>query len=194
MHPGYQPYLTNPPQSQQQQQQQQPQVKAEPVDNRFPVATYTLPALPGPQLNLPTRPATGTPVPPTNSSYLTPNGQHQNGTARPPTYLNQPSASVSSGNGQAQPRIPQVDGSSSGSSESSSPPPSQTYAPRAAHPSLPQPAQSNARPADSEEINSDLDDSDSDAEEEEQEGSLGETDIVFCTYDKVRDSTYFWSY
>ena len=40
--------------------------------------------------------------------------------------------------------------------------------------------------ADSEEINSDLDDSDTDGEEEDQEGALGETDIVFCTYDKVR--------
>jgi transcription initiation factor TFIIA large subunit len=39
--------------------------------------------------------------------------------------------------------------------------------------------------ADSEEINSDLDDSDSEAEEEDQEGSVGDTDIVFCTYDKV---------
>lgn len=30
-----------------------------------------------------------------------------------------------------------------------------------------------------------MDDSDSDAEEEDQEGVNGETDIVFCTYDKV---------
>lgn len=50
---------------------------------------------------------------------------------------------------------------------------------------MPQPSASPSRPVDSEEINSDLDDSDTDAEEEEQEGALGETDIVFCTYDKV---------
>lgn len=43
--------------------------------------------------------------------------------------------------------------------------------------------------AESEEINSDLDDSDTDAEEEDQDGALGETDIVFCTYDKVSFSS-----
>lgn len=88
-------------------------------------------------------------------------------------------------NGQSsQNRLPQVDGPSSSASDSSSPPAS--YAPpRTLHPSLPQPKQNQGTVADSEEINSDLDDSDSDAEEEDQEGSLGETDIVFCTYDKV---------
>jgi transcription initiation factor TFIIA large subunit len=38
---------------------------------------------------------------------------------------------------------------------------------------------------DSEAINSDLDDSDTEGEEEAEEGTAGETDIVFCTYDKV---------
>jgi len=38
---------------------------------------------------------------------------------------------------------------------------------------------------DSEAINSDLDDSDTEGEEEAEEGVAGETDIVFCTYDKV---------
>ena len=87
----------------------------------------------------------------------------------------------------SQTRIPQVDGPSSSASDSSSPPQSQTYAPppRSLHPSLPQPSQGQSGVADSEEINSDLDDSDSDGDEEDQEGALGETDIVFCTYDKV---------
>jgi hypothetical protein len=38
---------------------------------------------------------------------------------------------------------------------------------------------------DSEAINSDLDDSDTEGEEDAEEGTAGETDIVFCTYDKV---------
>jgi hypothetical protein len=38
---------------------------------------------------------------------------------------------------------------------------------------------------DAEAINSDLDDSDTEAEEDAEEGGQGETDIVFCTYDKV---------
>lgn len=38
---------------------------------------------------------------------------------------------------------------------------------------------------DSEAINSDLDDSDSDNEQDGNEGGSADTDIVFCTYDKV---------
>jgi len=38
---------------------------------------------------------------------------------------------------------------------------------------------------DSEAINSDLDDSDTEGEEDAEEGGAGESDIVFCTYDKV---------
>lgn len=90
-------------------------------------------------------------------------------------------------------RIPQVDGPSSSSSESPSPPPSQnSYAPRASHPSLPQPSQnsSTTKVDDSEAINSDLDDSDSDNEQEGIEGGTADTDIVFCTYDKVRVASF----
>jgi transcription initiation factor TFIIA large subunit len=53
---------------------------------------------------------------------------------------------------------------------------------------LPQPASNSASQAsreDSEAINSDLDDSDTEGEEDAEEGTVGETDIVFCTYDKV---------
>lgn len=105
----------------------------------------------------------------------------------PRAYPNQPQASALTPNGQPPSRIPQVDGPSSSSSVSPSPPPSQSYAPRTSHPSLPQPTSSKeTKPVvDSEEINSDLDDSDSEAEEDEQEGSVGDTDIVFCTYDKA---------
>jgi transcription initiation factor TFIIA large subunit len=56
------------------------------------------------------------------------------------------------------------------------------------HPSLPQPVAAAPRaktPVDSEAINSDLDDSDTEGEEETDEGGAGESDIVFCTYDKV---------
>jgi transcription initiation factor TFIIA large subunit len=79
-------------------------------------------------------------------------------------------------------RIPQLDGSSS-SGSSASPPPSQQYAPHSSHPSLPQPAATGTEP-DDEAINSDLDDPDSDGSEDIEEG-VGETDIMFCTYDKV---------
>ncbi|KAJ3484364.1 hypothetical protein NLJ89_g11986 [Agrocybe chaxingu] len=89
---------------------------------------------------------------------------------------------------QQQSRIPQVDGpsESSGDEDTPSPPPSGAFAPRSAHPSLPQPLQPK-QPAinDSEAINSDLDDSDSDVGSDDEEGGAGESDIVFCTYDKV---------
>lgn len=152
-------------------------VKAEPIENRFPLPsnmpTY-MPTLPGPTLPGPPRPAQ---IP----AGVT---HHYNGV--PPRQ--QPystSASPAPSSSQPRSRIPQVDGTSSSDSDSASPPPSQSYAPpRSLHPSLPQPAAGAAQNA-SEEINSDLDDSDSEAEEEDQEGALGETDIVFCTYDKV---------
>lgn len=183
------PYLSQPPPA--------THVKAEPVDNRFPMPTGNLqpymptlpgPTLPGPQLNnstAPRPPAQGSALP---VSYQATGTSLPNGVPRP-AYSVQPQGPSAGGNtqGQGQQRIPQVDGPSSSGSDSSSPPPSQSFAPRASHPSLPQPPQTSSRqaPLDSEEINSDLDDSDTDAEEEEQEGTLGETDIVFCTYDKV---------
>lgn len=173
MHSGYTQYAPPPP--------AQAQVKSEPVD-RFPLPsnmpTY-MPTLPGPTLPGAQRP-----------SSIPANTQHHYGTApqnmvRPP-YA-QPSTPVSNGQAVSQTRIPQVDGPSSSASESSSPPPSQSYAPpRALHPSLPLPVQNQSGVTESEEINSDLDDSDTDGEEEDQEGGIGETDIVFCTYDKVR--------
>ncbi|EKM54734.1 uncharacterized protein PHACADRAFT_258769 [Phanerochaete carnosa HHB-10118-sp] len=83
-------------------------------------------------------------------------------------------------------RIPQADGPSSSSESGSASPPPATYAPRgSAHPSLPQPMQSRADQEDDDEaINSDLDDSDSEGERDDPTGGA-ETDIVFCTYDKV---------
>jgi transcription initiation factor TFIIA large subunit len=84
-------------------------------------------------------------------------------------------------------KIPQVDGpSSSSSSGSASPPPA--YAPRGtAHPSLPQPSQTRTNDGDDDEaINSDLDDSDSDNDGDDADAGNANTDIVFCTYDKVR--------
>ncbi|KAF7336867.1 Transcription factor IIA alpha/beta subunit [Mycena venus] len=63
--------------------------------------------------------------------------------------------------------------------------------PRTAHPSLPQPAaRGNPKAgaedadADAEAINSDLDDSDTENEEENEEAQP-ESDIVFCTYERV---------
>jgi len=82
-------------------------------------------------------------------------------------------------------RIPQVDGPSD--EDSPSPPPTGAFASRASHPSLPQPAPPH-RPStiDSDEaINSDLDDSDTECEGETDEVASHDTDIVFCTYDKV---------
>ncbi|THH05967.1 hypothetical protein EW145_g4417 [Phellinidium pouzarii] len=153
----------------------QPQVKSEPIENRFPLPnnmpTY-IPTLPGPSLPGPPRPPS---LPMSAQHHYS--IQHSNG-----VRVAYPQASTGQ---QASPqRMPQVDGPSSSASDSSSPPPTQSFAPRASHPSLPQPQGATAV-ADSEEINSDLDDSDTDGEEEDQEGALGETDIVFCTYDKV---------
>jgi hypothetical protein len=46
-------------------------------------------------------------------------------------------------------------------------------------------SQQSIVPKDDEAINSDLDDSDTENEAEAEEGGAGDTDIVFCTYDKV---------
>ncbi|KAJ7346851.1 transcription factor IIA alpha/beta subunit [Mycena albidolilacea] len=163
--PVHHPYAPPPPpqiaQPSQSQSQSQSQVKSEPVDNRYMLnnASYTLPPLPGPKLNG----AGARPNPGGQTSVLSfPPGPPQ---------------------GRA-PAIPQVDGPSDDSDDSATPPPP-SYAPRTAHPSLPQPqASSSAVPADSEAINSDLDDSDTE-DEDIEDGAGANTDIVFCTYDKV---------
>lgn len=170
IHPAYQ-YVQTPT---------QPQVKSEPVDNRFPISTNLqtyIPTLPGPTLPGPTLPR-----PPQMSTTQTYTPPSTNGAPRQP-YSHTPVHTAPSSNSTSQPRIPQVDGSYHSDSESPSPPPSSFAPPRASHPSLPQPPPKPV--ADTEEINSDLDDSDTDGEEEDAEGALGETDIMFCTYDKV---------
>ncbi|KAF9218791.1 transcription factor IIA, alpha/beta subunit [Gyrodon lividus] len=191
------------------QQQQTSQVKAEPVDNRYILSgppgmpPYALPPLPGPQLN-----GMKPPTYPGGQQGVLSFSSHPPHLARPqavprpyvppasvPAQQPAPAAPVAqqplqpAQPAQARPaaqKIPQVDGPSSSDSESSSPPPSQSYAPRTSHPSLPQPSQSSntSQPGD-EAINSDLDDSDTEGEEEAEEGGQGDTDIVFCTYDKV---------
>jgi transcription initiation factor TFIIA large subunit len=50
-----------------------------------------------------------------------------------------------------------------------------------------QSTQSSTVSRDDEAINSDLDDSDTENEADAEEGSAGDTDIVFCTYDKVNE-------
>lgn len=155
-------------------------MKSEPVDNRFPISTNLqtyIPTLPGPTLPGPTLPR-----PPQMSTTQTYTPPSTNGAPRQP-YSHTPVHTAPSSNSTSQPRIPQVDGSYHSDSESPSPPPSSFAPPRASHPSLPQPPPKPV--ADTEEINSDLDDSDTDGEEEDAEGALGETDIMFCTYDKV---------
>jgi len=166
----------------------QPHVKAEPIDGRFALNApqgYALPVLPGPP-----------PGPQLAGSKLpNPGGQQSilSFPAGPPPTAGrgQPAPYTSTGgvNMPQQPRIPQVDGpSSSSASDSPSPPPSQSYAPHPSHPSLPQPSQASGsliQPDESEAINSDLDDSDTGDEEEADEGGAGDSDIVFCTYDKV---------
>jgi len=150
------------------------------------MASYALPPLPGPQLNG-ARPSAQSHHPPGQQTVLSfPPGAQAPG--RPPAtlpargYANGPSHSPKP----QQQRIPQVDGPSSSSSDSPSPPPSQSYAPHPSHPSLPQPSsQASTSSVDDEAINSDLDDSSTEEEDEADEGGVGETDIVFCTYDKV---------
>lgn len=165
----------------------QTHVKSEPADPRYglnPMQAYAIPSLPGPppgpQLAGPRLPHPGG-----HQSVLSfPPGPPQPIRGQAPAYA--PSAPQPQQQQQPQ-RIPQVDGpSSSSGSESPSPPPSQSYAPHPSHPSLPQPqASGSAQPDDSEAINSDLDDSDTGDEEDADEGGVGESDIVFCTYDKV---------
>lgn len=179
------------------------------------MAPYALPPLPGPQLNgmkPPTYPGGQQGVlsfPPHPPHLARPATTLRSYAPPAPTAAASQSASTSAAAQQAalssqtaQPstasqaalqsahpagqKIPQVDGPSPSDSESPSPPPSQTYAPRPSHPSLPQPSQpsSTTQPGD-EVINSDLDDSDTEGEEDAEEGGQGDTDIVFCTYDKV---------
>lgn len=164
-------------------------VKAEPVDNRYMLGIpYALPPLPGPNMNG----ARQIPGPPPHPGGQTgvisfPRLQPQPpAVARP--YVPPPPMQAAQSQPQPQQRIPQVDGPSESSEDEDSPPPSQGFAPRTSHPSLPQPVASTSsapQPHDSEAINSDLDDSDTEGEEEAEEGATGETDIVFCTYDKV---------
>ncbi|KAJ7066871.1 transcription factor IIA alpha/beta subunit [Mycena belliarum] len=150
-----------------------------------PYSTYSLPPLPGPQF-----PA-GFPQFPTSMQhaalYRLPQSDGPSGYAVPLTGY----------------RMPQVDGPSASPSDSDDdddydavPQP-----PRASHPSLappPRPAVAssstntpNSSPSkrddpDPEAINSDLDDSDTETEDEAADDAGGpETDIVFCTYDKV---------
>ena len=185
-HPMYAPHPYPPP-----PHPGQPHVKAEPIDGRFalnPPQGYAMPALPGPppgpQLAGPKLPNPGG-----QQSVLSfPAGP-------PPVARGQPyapAAPVIKQTSTPQPqqqRIPQVDGpSSSSASDSPSPPPNQPFAPHPSHPSLPQPSQasgSSTQPDDPEAINSDLDDSDTGDDEDADDGGAGESDIVFCTYDKV---------
>lgn len=159
-------------------------VKSEPVDSRYMLnSSYSLPPLPGPNINgsrvLPPSVALPHPGGQTGVISFPRNTQSQPASASTPARPYPPPAQ----------RIPQVDGpsDSSGEEDSPSPPPS-AFAPRTSHPSLPQPpvpSQSQPTSLDSEAINSDLDDSDTEGEDEDEEGTAGETDIVFCTYDKV---------
>lgn len=185
----------------------QPGVKAEPIDTRYmlhnaPQMAYALPHLPGPAINGARQPAVPQygsqtsilsfpPGPPPVQSIPTNGAGVPLGRAYVPPTNGTPIATMSappppsnSGGGGSSGRIPQLDGPSEDESDedSQTPPP---YAPRSTHPSLPQPQASTSASADSEAINSDLDDSDTGDEEEADDGAVGETDIVFCTYDKV---------
>ncbi|GLB37787.1 putative transcription factor IIA, alpha/beta subunit [Lyophyllum shimeji] len=179
-----------------------PGVKAEPMDNRYMLGMpYALPPLPGPQINGARQAPSQIPPHPGGQTGVIsfPRPLQPQPPASRPVYAQAPpgqapqQAQPAQQPQQAQPaqRIPQVDGpSESSGDEDDSPPPSQgAFAPRTSHPSLPQPKAStsaSAAPAvDSEAINSDLDDSDTEGEEEAEEGVAGESDIVFCTYDKV---------
>ncbi|CAA7261803.1 unnamed protein product [Cyclocybe aegerita] len=169
----------------------QPTVKAEPVDNRYILnntVPYAIPSLPGPSLTA------GRQLPPPAPLAQHLGGQTgvisfgRNGQPQPAIAARSYLPAAQPQQQQQQSRIPQVDGpsESSGDEDTPSPPPSGVFAPRSAHPSLPQPPQPK-QPAviDSEAINSDLDDSDSDVGSDDEEGGAGESDIVFCTYDKV---------
>ncbi|KAF8893451.1 transcription factor IIA, alpha/beta subunit [Infundibulicybe gibba] len=171
-----------------------PTVKTEPVESRYMLAPggYALPPLPGPPMMNGTRPPQPPQHPGGQTSVISfsrhpapaqPASQPQAASAAA-----RPFAPPTAATGQPQqPRIPQVDGPSSSSGDEDSPSPPPTFAPRASHPSLPQPtaATQNDSQRDEEAINSDLDDSDTEGEDGDEEGAAGETDIVFCTYDKV---------
>ncbi|THU91494.1 transcription factor IIA, alpha/beta subunit [Dendrothele bispora CBS 962.96] len=110
--------------------------------------------------------------------------------SRPQSQPSQSQSSTNSGGGGSGGRIPQLDGpSEDDSDEDSRTPPPLPYVPRSNHPSLPQApqqSQSSSSTADAEAINSDLDDSDIDDEDDEREEGTGvDSDIVFCTYEKV---------
>lgn len=167
------------------------------MDGRFalnPPQGYAIPALPGPppgpQLSGPRLPNPGGQQSvlsfPAGPTLPAARGQPAPYAGTAPGGIKQPSTSQPQ---QQQQRIPQVDGpSSSSASESPSPPSSQSFAPHPSHPSLPQASQvsgSSTQPDDSEAINSDLDDSDTGDDEDADEGGAGDSDIVFCTYDKV---------
>ncbi|KAG1715760.1 hypothetical protein ID866_1384 [Astraeus odoratus] len=214
--PPHNPYVPQPP------QQTQAPVKTEQVENRYILSgpagmpTYALPPLPGPQLNgmkpstypggqqgvlsFPPHPTHLARPPATPRQYSAPTPVSQAQSSSASVSQSQPQTTQAQATSSTQPRpqsspqkIPQADGPSSSDSESPSPPPSQPYAPRPSHPSLPQPSQgSGSQPGDPEAINSDLDDSDTEGEEDAEEGGQGDTDIVFCTYDKVRALLNIW--
>jgi len=176
----------------------QPHVKTEPLDNRYMLNPYaSLPPLPGPNVaaaRQPTQPAQA----PTHAapSYNTTTRLIQTNHYAPstqngarPAYAPQAAAHMQPGpsNGQQTHRIPQVDGTAYYSDDEESPSPPPSLLPRTNHPSLPMPiaAAPNPAPVDTEAINSDLDDSDTGDEDDGDEGGAGDSDIVFCTYDKV---------
>jgi len=171
-------------------QTSQPTVKAEPVESRYMLnsnPSYALPPLTASNITASRQ------LPPPNLGGQTGimnfprNGQLQPGLSAPRTYVPPaPAATTNTSTTPAQQRIPQVDGpsESSGDEDDSSPPPG-AFAPRTSHPSLPQPPPPPGPSNDAEAINSDLDDSDTEATDDDEEGGSGETDIVFCTYDKV---------
>jgi transcription initiation factor TFIIA large subunit len=168
-------------------------VKAEPVDARFPVrpttlhpttlAGYALPPLPGPALGRAPGPQGAYP-PGTRLQPPPPRGAHP-ASAAPPGPARIPQVDGPAGSSMDEPvshvRIPQVDGPGSSSSDEDQPGPA--YAPRTAHPSLPQPPARAPVEEDPEAINSDLDDPDEDDVDEEETANM--RDIAFCTYDKV---------
>ncbi|XP_006460728.1 hypothetical protein AGABI2DRAFT_192339 [Agaricus bisporus var. bisporus H97] len=189
----------------------QTQVKSEPVDTRYMLASnYYAPSLSGPNMNrtlpppVPTAPHPGgqagilsfpgpgqTPLPVSTARPYVPPASAQpqaNHQSSPPVNGHASSAAGGQSAPAAQQRIPQVDGPSESSGDEGSPEPT-GYAPRTSHPSLPQPGSVQPSQAavakDEEAINSDLDDSDTENEAEAEEGGTGDTDIVFCTYDKV---------
>jgi len=168
----------------------QPAVKSEPMDSRYmlnPTVPYALPPLPGPSLNGAAASRQLPPPIPTHPGGQTGVLSFRNGQPQLPAVGVRPYAPPTQ-QAQHPQRIPQVDGpsESSGDEDSPSPPPSGAFAPRTSHPSIPQPAPaSQSTVHDSEAINSDLDDSDTEGEDDTDEVATQDTDIVFCTYDKV---------